>query len=159
MLRYLAHFWQIFYRSTGASDGEEQVDWSTISNKITWKNQLDLFEFHSTTPDYEEIEKKASAWFRVTYEPWITHVKNKQGKGTRTNTSSTRDHPEQERYRGLFSFAWLVYPVLLRIFQQREDTLDNNTSLKRKRKRTTYKKRKSRVLPSNKKNKQTVIVI
>ena len=163
MLRYLAHFWQIFYQSIGRSEDEERVDWSKISNKLTWKNQLDLFEFHSITPDYDEIEKKASAWFRVTYEPWIAHVKRKQEGRTRTEAASIRVYPEQERYRGLFSFAWLVYPVLLRIFQQREDTLDSGRGLTRKRKRQTNrktnKKRNARVLSSDNKGKRTVIVI
>lgn len=83
---------------------------------------------HHTTPPYEEIDKKASAWFRVTYEPWMGYMKRKQ-----TKAGSTHEHEgTQDRYRGLFSFAWLVYPVLLKIFQEREDTLNNDRSLKRK---------------------------
>lgn len=146
LFRYLAQFWQIFYRSTGISEDEDQMDWSKISSKLTWKNQLDLFEFHSITPEYDEVEKKASAWFRVTYEPWLDYIKKKQPGATATKITLT--NPVHERYRGLFSFAWLVYPILLRIFQQREDTLHTDQGLKRKRKtKTNKKKKKARVSP------------
>ena len=134
--RYLHLFWQEFYQSE-----QEEVTWSTISEKLTWKNQLDLLEFHLTAPPFEEINKKASAWFRVTYEPWMAYMKRKQknqpdGQGQRT---------VQDRYRGLFSFAWLVYPVLLKIFQEREDTCNNDRGVKRKRKpKKTMKKNKKK---------------
>ena len=64
--RYLALFWQEFYQSTAESE-EETVEWSKISKKITWKNQLDVFEYQPSSSSSEEVKQKASAWFRVTY--------------------------------------------------------------------------------------------
>jgi hypothetical protein len=51
-------------------------------------------------------------------------------------TNEREEKQVHQRYNGLFSFAWVIYPVLLRIFQEKEDhSKDNTQSKKNKRKR------------------------
>jgi hypothetical protein len=54
------------------------------------------------------------------------------------NNHQGENQPQQQqhqRFKGLFSFAWLVYPVLLRIFEEREDDSNNNTGPRKKKKK------------------------
>ena len=69
----------------------------------------------------DEIKKKASAWFCVTYEPWMIHLKRHQ----RTKTHNAAGNSPENQTRHLFSFAWLVYPVLFSIFQGRKISTKN----------------------------------
>ncbi len=106
---------------------------------------MDIFEFYKKTKLNDEVKEKASAWFRITYEPWIAYVKK---------IRKNKQENQQERFKGLFSFAWLVYPVLLEIFdEKRNDSKDNTEPKKRRRK----KKNKGKDLPilSNNSNRQT----
>ena len=136
-IRYLRLFWQQFYQPTDESE-EETTKWSEISKKLTWKNQLDIFEYYKRGNLYDEVKKKASAWFQITYEPWITYVKKNR---------KNKPENQQERFKGLFSFAWLVYPVLLEIFDEKRNDPMNNTKSKKKKKKNKGKDRP--VLPNN----------
>lgn len=91
---------------------------------------------HVRLPPNDEIQKKASAWFRVTYEPWMTYLKKKR-KNQKKNSMADGERTD-DRYNGFFSFAWLVYPVLLKIFQEKQDTfiiIDDGSKKKKKRKK------------------------
>lgn len=123
MFRYLHIFWREFYESeySEATDGvpnegedeEEQSEtsrWSAVSKKLTWKNQYDSFGYTGRQGACgEKVKQKASAWFRITYEPWTRYVRQMD----RDNNAHIRKYPE------FFSFAWLVYPVLLDIYQEK----------------------------------------
>ncbi len=93
------------------------------------------------------MKKKASAWFKTTYEPWMIHIKKNRKNPKKNRNMVTTDEREEkqvhQRYNGLFSFAWVIYPVLLRIFQEKEDDPKNNTQSKKK------KKKNRSVLPNN----------
>jgi hypothetical protein len=120
-----------------------------ISKKLTWRNQLEVFEIDGPATSYEEVKKKASAWFKTTYEPWMIHIEKYQ-KTLKKNRYMLRTNEREEkqvhqRYNGLFSFAWVIYPVLLRIFQEKEDDSKNNTQSKKNK-----RKRDPSVLPSKK---------
>lgn len=121
MFRYLHLFWKEFYESeySEATNGdpnevaeeeEEQSEtfrWSAVSKKLTWKNQYELFAFSNRQELCgEKVKQKASAWFGVTYIPWARHI------WEAGNNTVTRVYTE------LFSFAWLVYPVLLDIYRE-----------------------------------------
>ena len=84
-------FWQPFYQSTGESE-EESIEWSEISKKLTWKNQVDIFEYYKQGSLYEEIKKKASAWFRIAYEPWIIYMKKSRKAKRETNSHDSKDY-------------------------------------------------------------------
>lgn len=114
------------------------MDWSKISKELTWKRQLELLKHHDRESHLEEVKKKASAWFRVTYEPWMTYLKKKQKKSSQTRQPIRPEgEPRQEQYKGFFSFAWLAYPVLLKILAEKEDILNKlNQNLKKKKNKT-----------------------
>lgn len=121
------------------------MKWSKVSKKITWKNQLNGFP-HDDTETLEEVKKKASAWFRVTYEPWILYMKkyrkDKKKKQTNMNNQQTRQQQQQREYfKGLFSFAWIVYPVLLEIFDEKNEEFQAKKETKKKKKKTKNKKK------------------
>jgi hypothetical protein len=154
-IRYLRLFWQEFYQSTDEPEEEEEdVKWSEISKKLTWKNQLEIFEYHNQTKSYEEVQKKASAWFRITYEPWMKYVKKnrKNKKKNKNRLINNQQAEQQERFKGLFSFAWLVYPVLLEIFKEKEKDANNNTESKKKKKKKKKNKTKDSPVSSNNNN-------
>ena len=132
------HFWQEFYQSSSESTDEERLNWWKISKELTWKHQLELLKHHNRESHLEEVKKKASAWFRVTYEPWMTYLKKKQKKSSQTWQSiHPGEESRQERYKEFFSFAWLVYPVLWKILYEKEDTLNKlNQNLKKKKNKT-----------------------
>ena len=121
MFRYLHIFWREFYeqecsgatvRDPNEAEEDEESDaskWSAVSKKLTWNNQYDLLAFNDRQEACgEKVKKKASAWFRTTYEPRIRHIHEMD----QDNKSYRRECPE------FFSFAWLVYPVLLYIYQE-----------------------------------------
>ena len=145
LFRYLHLFWQEFYQSTNESDDDEPLDWSKISRKLNWRNQLEMLELHLRTPPYEEIQKKASAWFHVTYKPWTTYLDKKRKNQKK---KAAKMMPDEDRYKNFFSFAWLVYPILLKIAQEKEDTLiliEDNSKKKQRKK----KKKKNSTITSN----------
>lgn len=97
--KYLHIFYKDIYEDL-AKKNEEIRSWSETSKDLSWKKQLNWFEFHTKT-DFSidnELAKKASAWFTVTY------------------------NPEQKKHsietQPLFSFAWIVYPILMKIFDE-----------------------------------------
>ncbi len=147
-IRYLRLFWQEFYPSTDEpqeeEEEEEEVKWSEISKKLAWKNQLEVFECYNRTKSYEEVQKKASAWFRITYEPWMKYIKQnrKNKKKNQNRVMNSQPAEQQQRFKGLFSFAWLVYPVLLEIFKEKEKDTNNNTESKKKKKKKKKNKTK-----------------
>ncbi len=100
------------------------VNWVDISKKLTWKRQLDWFTFYhkiEITND-SEIAKKASAWFRVTYQWLYNQLKqneNKKIKRDRTTTDNERiQQQNQLRSQRFLSFAWIVYPILMKIYDE-----------------------------------------
>jgi hypothetical protein len=102
---------------------------------LTWKNQLDLFEFHNQPASFGEVKKKASAWFRITYERWMIYIrKSQKNKNKNRNNQQEEQH---EQFKGLFSFAWVVYPVLLDIFNENEP-MNNTESTRRKQKKRKH---------------------
>ncbi len=126
------------------------MKWTDISKKLTWKNQLDTFEFHNQTTSFEEIKKKASAWFRITYEPWMIYVKKNRKNKNKNMPTNNQQVEEQQQFKGLFSFAWLAYPVLLKIFNEKENDSKNNTESKKKKKKNKKKdKKKDSSIPLN----------
>ncbi len=146
--RYLRLFWQEFYQSSD----EEEVKWSEISKKLTWKNQLDVFEYDNRTASFEEVKKKASAWFRITYEPWMIYIKkNQKNKNKNRNIPPNNQREQQhEQFKGLFSFAWVVYPVLLDIFSENQPM--NNTKSNRRKQKKRKNKNKDFLNPPSKRN-------
>jgi hypothetical protein len=91
---------------------------------------VDIFEFYKKTKLYDEVKEKASAWFRISYEPWITYVKK---------IRKNKPENQHERFKGLFSFAWLVYPILFEIFDEKKNDPKNNTESKKKRRKKKNK--------------------
>jgi len=122
-------FYEEIYQHAN-DDGQltETFQWSDALKKLTWKNQLILFSFYSRkeTTDDSEIMKKASAWFQVTYK-WL----NNQTKPIKTNRKrrnpATNNQEQQYRYKyqPLLSFAWIVYPVLMKIYDNNHKKTDN----------------------------------
>jgi hypothetical protein len=133
-------FWEQFYKPTSEDSAdesqEETTNWSEVSKKLTWKNQLERLEYNGRMMAYEEVKKKASAWFNVTYEPWMTYMKKNNRNKMKNRDWPRHNHQaeEQQRFKGLFSFAWIVYPVLLAIFKEKneQDEMNNMESKKRK---------------------------
>jgi hypothetical protein len=125
-------FWEQFYQIVDDESKEETSKWSLASKNLKWDNQFTLFEFHNKIEsDMKEVKKKASAWFRVTYNPWIAYIR--QNNKTKNQRQS---EAQQWQFRELFSFAWLVYPVLLNIFEEKQkDAMSNKESKKRKKKK------------------------
>lgn len=83
----------------------------------------------------DEIKKKASAWFHITYEPWRTYVrKNRELNKNKPKRASNHEKEKQlEGFKELFSFAWIVYPVLFEIFDinNRDSTIANQSKKKK----------------------------
>lgn len=106
--RYLHIFYEKVYRD--ANDRQELIQtlsWSDAAKKLTWKNQLDWFHSHIRTKitNGSKIAKKASAWFRVTYE-WL---------------NQNRETQDQYTVPPLLSYAWIVYPVLMKIYDEKNN--------------------------------------
>jgi hypothetical protein len=81
----------------------------------------------------------------------MMHIKNKRKiskKNRNKHTTNQREEIQiQQQYTGLFSFAWLVYPVLLNIFQEREYEYSNSSKKSKKK-----KKKKDKVASDSPKN-------
>lgn len=128
--RYVRYFWQEFYQSTQEDEGPSANLWETVRRKLTWRNQLELAEKNSKYS--VEVEKKASAWYRVTYEQLVSRL-IRRDRMIRTNGD-------------LFSFAWIAYPVIFRIADERTQwqttTRDNDKSKKNRKKRRGRRRRR-----------------
>jgi hypothetical protein len=128
---------RIFYEEVYHHANDEQqlieiVPWSDVSKKLTWKNQLDWFTFYNKIEitDDSEVAKKASAWFRVTYK-WLNKQtkqsekkkkkRNRKRKNRMANNQQQNQKPQaQYKFQPLFSFAWIVYPVLMKIYDEKQ---------------------------------------
>ena len=105
-LRYIQHFWQEFYLPSRSAESalEEQEPsarlWQTVSSQLTWHNQLECADFHQKHPT--QVDQKGSAWFYVTYQE-------------RRKKKPAAENKREE----FFSFAWLIYPVLFHIYDER----------------------------------------
>ncbi len=158
IIRYLRIFWEQFYqpRNSESTDEpqEETTKWSEISKKLTWKNQFDVLEDHDQITSFDEVKKKASAWFHVTYDPWIKYMKKNGRSSMKNRHMSTIDHrtEKEQRFKGLFSFAWLIYPVLLKIVNQKEDDSMNDAESKKKRKKKKNNRKKNSSVPPHNNN-------
>lgn len=99
--------------------------WSEVSKNLTWKKQIYWFEFHTNSEftTETEIAKKASSWFRVTYQWLYNQLKqneNKKIKRDRTTTDNERiQQQNQLRSQCFLSFAWIVYPILMKIYDEK----------------------------------------
>ncbi|CAF1202197.1 unnamed protein product [Rotaria sordida] len=104
--KYLTLFWKEFYQVTDESD-EEKVSWSEISKKLSWKNQVDIYEYYNQMTLSDAVKQKASAWFHTTYEPWIKRIETyRKIKNKKQNKSMDNQRTKQfTRFNGLFSFA------------------------------------------------------
>ncbi len=141
-------FWREFYQSKISPDEnveceqEQESDntpkWSGIAKKLKWTNQLVVWDFYNLDKSpMDEVKQKASAWFQITYEPWIKYMK----QNVRTNRTRLQERPNEQsqQFRELLSFAWLVYPVLLEIYKDKDPETTNDSHVTRKRKRTSKK--------------------
>jgi hypothetical protein len=125
--RYIRYFWQEFYQSTQEDEESSLQLWQTVSRKLTWRNQLEVADKNSKYS--VEVEKKASAWYHVTYEQLVSRLIRKN-QMIRTNDD-------------LFSFAWIAYPVLFRIVDEKT-SWGTNISDKDKAKKNKKKRRRRR---------------
>ncbi|CAF2120252.1 unnamed protein product [Rotaria magnacalcarata] len=133
--KHLHLFWEEFYQVTDESQ-DEQVKWSEASKKLTWKSQIDTLEFYEKLSVMEEAKKKASAWFHATYEPWIIKI-NKYRKSQKKKPSlftNNQQTEEPKRFDDLLSFAWIVYPVLMKIYEETQNNAESNSKRKKKKK-------------------------
>ncbi|CAF4083207.1 unnamed protein product [Adineta steineri] len=123
--KYLRIFYEEIYNHAHDADQLlETVQWADVSKKLTWKSQFDLFLFNSKcdiTID-SEIMKKASAWFRVTYKSFYDQMKEKKTsrKRKKSRMANNREQNSNQHYQNKFdrllSFAWIVYPILMKIY-------------------------------------------
>jgi hypothetical protein len=123
----------IYHHANDRDQLIESVQWSDVLKKLTWKNQLDLFTYCSKNEitNDSEVCKKAAAWFRVTYK-WLNNQakrskKNKKRNRKRKNRMANNQRQNQEREnrykpQPLFSFAWIVYPVLMQIYDEKQES-------------------------------------
>ncbi|CAF3867800.1 unnamed protein product [Rotaria sp. Silwood1] len=139
--KYLRLFWEEFYQITKDDENTNQendiVIWKEVAKHLKWKNQLDLLEFYKNNVNRNEVYKKASAWFLVTYKSWIQLIKQTKQKAKKLK--NINNNQQQQHFRGLFSFAWLVYPVIFQIFDEQ-----NNLVKEAKRKQSKNKKQQQK---------------
>ncbi|CAM2712695.1 unnamed protein product [Rotaria socialis] len=147
--KYLHLFWEEFYQVANESQ-DEQVKWSEVSKKLTWKGQIDLLKFNDKESELEEAKKKASAWFRATYQTWIIKInKYRKSQKNKPNTLANNQQTEEPKgFKELFSFAWIVYPVLLEIYDETQSNAESNPKRKRQMKKKNNRKNISAV-PKN----------
>ncbi|CAF1156330.1 unnamed protein product [Rotaria sordida] len=119
--KYIQLFWQEFYQLCMKNEDIEPQIWQEITQKLSWHNQLVLADFYETHSIY--VEQKASAWFYVTYKEELNN------DGNMTN--------QQNR---LYSFAWLVYPVLFHIYDHHHN--DDNISFEIRHKKRNKNRRR-----------------
>ncbi|CAF4632361.1 unnamed protein product, partial [Rotaria socialis] len=148
--KYLHLFWEEFYQVANESQ-DEQVKWSEVSKKLTWKGQIDLLKFNDKESELEEAKKKASAWFRATYQTWIIKInKYRKSQKNKPNTLANNQQTEEPKgFKELFSFAWIAYPVLLEIYDETQSNAESNPKRKRQMKKKNNRKNISAV-PKNK---------
>jgi len=65
--------------------------------------------------------------------------KDKKNKHMNMNNQQTE---QQQYFKGLFSFAWIVYPVLLKIFDEKNEDLENMKESNKKKKKKKKKNKK-----------------
>ena len=108
--RYLRIFYEEIYHG--------EISWSEASKKLTWNNQLNWFSFYSKNEltKSTEIAKKASAWFRVTYK-WLNKQTNEKRNRKRKNQKVNNHQQISQR---LLSFAWIVYPILMKVYDDKD---------------------------------------
>ncbi|CAF1676730.1 unnamed protein product [Rotaria magnacalcarata] len=148
--KYLHLFWEEFYQVTDESQ-DEQVKWSEVSKQLTWKGQIDVLTFNDKESVLEEAKKKASAWFRVTYQTWIIQInKYRKSQKNKPNTLTNNQQTEEPKdFKELFSFAWIVYPVLLEIYDETRSNAESNPKRKRQTKKKNNRKDISAVPKNN----------
>ena len=78
--------------------------------------------------------------------------KNQRKNRNMPGTNHPGEGQWQERFTGLFSFAWLVYPILLKIYGETEDNSNNDTEPEKKKKKKKKKRKDVPVLPNNRIN-------
>ena len=79
--------------------------------------------------------KKASAWFRVTYQCLSDQIKKKKKKRRNRRRKNRIENNQQQRQQQqnqksqnrnnlqlLFSFAWIVYPILMKIYDEKQNS-------------------------------------
>ncbi|CAM4955855.1 unnamed protein product [Rotaria socialis] len=122
--KYIQIFWQEFYQLSMEDENVEPDFWKKVSQQLSWHNQLVVADYYEKHSIY--VEQKASAWFYVTYKEELNNhgdMTNQQGR--------------------LYSFAWLVYPVLLHIYDCHRN--DDKTSFEiRHKKRNNNRRRRRR---------------
>jgi hypothetical protein len=125
-VRYIQMFWQDFYQSPKENEELDLLVWQKAATQLTWHNQLDLADFYDK--HFNHVECKASAWFYVTYEEELHN----------------NEIVVQQSDR-LYSFAWLVYPVLLHIYDRCRDDSETSFVIRRtKRKKKNRRRRRKR---------------
>lgn len=136
--RYLRIFYEdIYHHATDEQESSSIISWSDAAKKLTWKSQANWFTFYSNmeiTND-GEVAKKASAWFRVTYK-WVNNqMRQKQGKKKKRRNRKRKNQLANDQQRReeshnkhksqpLLSFAWIVYPILMKIHDEKQQTND-----------------------------------
>ena len=138
-------FYEEVYHHVEDKEDSTSVDpWSDVVKKLSWKNQADWFPFYSKmeiTND-TEVAKKASAWFRVTYQ-WAhnqmkqkpdqkKNKRNRKRKSRRAKNQQQQPSQNQQRSQPLLSFAWIVYPILMKIYDEKQKTADEQKSKEKK---------------------------
>ena len=125
--RYLRIFYdEIYHHAMHKQELIEEVSWVEASKKLKWSNQLHWFSHHSKNEitTASEIAKKASAWFRVTYK-WLGNQtkKNEKKKKKRKNPKKNIQQQlhSQRKFQRLLSFAWIVYPILIKIYDDKTE--------------------------------------
>lgn len=104
--------------------------WPEASKKLTWRKQIDWFEFYTNSEFTIETEmaKKASAWFRVTYQWLYSQLKQNQNKKIKREQTATGNEQMQQqnqsRSQRFLSFAWIVYPILLKIHNEKSTNIE-----------------------------------
>jgi len=58
----------------------------------------------------------------------------------RTSKKPRNAQTKTQQYQGFFSFAWIVYPVLLKFFDEIQENQTNDSVGKKKRRRRRKKK-------------------
>ncbi|UJR07128.1 hypothetical protein I4U23_011416 [Adineta vaga] len=115
--KYLHIFYEELYQHAfDKGQLNEDFQWSDVFKKLNWKNQFNLFEYYNKDQitNENEIMKKASAWFYVTYKWFIDQIESsKKSKKRHRKRQKPNENNQQPSF---FSFAWIVYPVIMEIY-------------------------------------------
>jgi hypothetical protein len=130
--RYIQLFWQEFYQLSTENEDIDPHIWQKVAQKLSWHNQLVLADFHEKYSI--NVEQKASAWFHITYKEELYNDRN---------MTNQRDR--------LYSFAWLVYPVLFHIYDHHHNDNDTDFEIRHKKR---HKNRRIRRYGRGRKNRQ-----